>query len=969
MGKISLILAAACLALSAPACSFGMDQGMEAGYGNLAAGLVYEEVVDGVKASFKVQAAQEEMTGLKPEPPATTRYISVAFKDIVTGKALLEGEARMKVVGPDKMAQSNDLMMTHDEFGALFDLSKSGKYGVMVKFRLRDGKTRSARFWYVVQAQQMPAAVLPPVDNGSGTGAAMVEVATTPRSGLLDEGLEAYKKKDYVTALKVLTPLALQENADAQVKLGIMYNDGLGVRQDQAEAAKWYRKAAEHGNVFGQFNLGAHYFNGEGEPQDFVEARKWFRKAAEQGDSDAQGILGGMYENGKGVQKDYAEAEKWYRKAVAQGNAEAQTNLGLMYEKGAGVQQNHVEAAKWYRLAAEQGDPVAQRHLGVMYITGHGVQQDYPLSVHWMRKAAEQGDSSAQNNLGRIYEYGQGVPKDFDSAQKWYRKAVEQGNPEAQSNLGLMYENGLGAQQDHAEAAKWYLMAAKQGYPVAQRLLGVLYLTGQGVPQDYGLSTHWLLKAAEQGDAIAQDNLGVTYWNGFGVEKDYAQAVIWFQKSAGQGFADAQLNLGSMYQNGLGVAQDYSEALKWFRKAAEQGLVRAEHELALANKNGLGVERDLAAYFLQEEKLALGGFPPSQFEYGIAMLAGLGTPVDKVKAWDWLNRAANAGDVAAQSFLAKELCDGSSHIKKDPAKAAIWARKAAGQGSPEAQSLLGELYRKGDGVPKSAAEALRWHLKAAESGYLLSMLRAAEMYMQNDGVPPDCEAATSWLRKARQSGEADVGYLRNVESRLDSINNGACKFPLEWAEIEKLTGSAGRGLEDEKPQEYKALEKEILHKLTALTHKGVNAARCEMGRLVAHDTKGKEGLDLLMEGADRGGLNCMFYIMLTGDMGETLEGLSPDALQAVKLRAAEQGLTYAFVNLASSYEDGKGVEQDFVRAYMWSTLEAERRHLPADKALARLLPRLTPKKLAAAQLLIKEWKLKHPALTDGGGPK
>ena len=36
-------------------------------------------------------------------------------------------------------------------FGADFDLSKKGKYGVMAKFKLADGKVRSAKFWYTVK--------------------------------------------------------------------------------------------------------------------------------------------------------------------------------------------------------------------------------------------------------------------------------------------------------------------------------------------------------------------------------------------------------------------------------------------------------------------------------------------------------------------------------------------------------------------------------------------------------------------------------------------------------------------------------------------------------------------------------------------------------------------------------------------------------------------------------------------------
>ena len=58
--------------------------------------------------------------------------------------------------------------------------------------------------------------------------------------------------------------------------------------QDEAEAVKWYRKAAEQGNAGAQTNLGVAYHNGAGVPKDDAEAMKWYRKAAEQGDAAGQ---------------------------------------------------------------------------------------------------------------------------------------------------------------------------------------------------------------------------------------------------------------------------------------------------------------------------------------------------------------------------------------------------------------------------------------------------------------------------------------------------------------------------------------------------------------------------------------------------------------------------------------------------------------------------------------------------------
>ena len=43
-----------------------------------------------------------------------------------------------------------------------------------------------------------------------------------------------------------------------------MYDDGQGVAQNYAEAARWYRKAADQGNASAQLNLGVSYYDGQG---------------------------------------------------------------------------------------------------------------------------------------------------------------------------------------------------------------------------------------------------------------------------------------------------------------------------------------------------------------------------------------------------------------------------------------------------------------------------------------------------------------------------------------------------------------------------------------------------------------------------------------------------------------------------------------------------------------------------------
>ena len=93
---------------------------------------------------------------------------------------------------------------------------------------------------------------------------------------------------DVVEAIRLA---AEQGYADGQYNLGVMYDRGEGVPQDDAEAVRWYRLAAEQGYAEVQFNLGVRYTNGRGVPQDYVVAHMWFNLAGAQSSGDARAAL------------------------------------------------------------------------------------------------------------------------------------------------------------------------------------------------------------------------------------------------------------------------------------------------------------------------------------------------------------------------------------------------------------------------------------------------------------------------------------------------------------------------------------------------------------------------------------------------------------------------------------------------------------------------------------------------------
>ncbi len=103
---------------------------------------------------------------------------------------------------------------------------------------------------------------------------------TAPAWAGWDEGVAAYSRGDYATALREWRPLAEQGYANAQFNLGLMYYNGWGAPQDDAESVRWWRKAAEQGHAMAQNNLGTMYYNGRSVPQDYAQAHMWYDLAA-----------------------------------------------------------------------------------------------------------------------------------------------------------------------------------------------------------------------------------------------------------------------------------------------------------------------------------------------------------------------------------------------------------------------------------------------------------------------------------------------------------------------------------------------------------------------------------------------------------------------------------------------------------------------------------------------------------------
>ena len=125
----------------------------------------------------------------------------------------------------------------------------------------------------------------------------------------LARGLKAHERKDYKAALEAWLAAARTGHADAQYRLGRLYDLGQGVVRNVVDAVGWYRQAADQGHGEAQARLAEIYYYGCGQPKGIVPTDE---------------ALSVLFPKGLKIEQDYKEALRWARAAAEGGVVGAQ---------------------------------------------------------------------------------------------------------------------------------------------------------------------------------------------------------------------------------------------------------------------------------------------------------------------------------------------------------------------------------------------------------------------------------------------------------------------------------------------------------------------------------------------------------------------------------------------------------------------------------------------------------------------
>ena len=297
-----------------------------------------------------------------------------------------------------------------------------------------------------------------------------------------------------------------------------------------------------------------------------------------------------------------------------------------------------------------------------------------------------------------------------------------------------------------------------------------------------------------------------------------AKAYKYFRMAAEAGNSSAMTEVGRRLYDGIGVERNVEESDKWYRLGAEGGDPSAMRVVAFRSDN----DEEKFKYF----KLSAELLPPSLNKQdsikqtAICYATGRGTEknIAKVQEWlaklnddeanwarieiahitgenSWLEQAAETS-VEAMIQLAEQFV-----LKDDFSTALTWYKKAADEGSPDAMSIIGDIYYIGEnGVEQEYAEAFKWYSIAANLDYNMAKVKQALMLYRGRGVKQNLPRAFKIFLELSRTQENFGSFsplrfnsvARYYAAKMIENGEGCSKSAFAALERYKLAGGLKR---------------------------------------------------------------------------------------------------------------------------------------------------------------------------------
>jgi TPR repeat protein len=244
------------------------------------------------------------------------------------------------------------------------------------------------------------------------------------------------------------------------------------------------------------------------------------------------------------------------------------------------------------------------------------------------------------------------------------------------------------------------------------------------------------------------------------------------------------VTLGKLYRKGDCIKQDLPTAVKWYSLAARQGNIVAQNCLSQLHQRSILNNIHLEEYILEyatEESMK------SRFVTKLSIDVSKRGDSLNFKQLNELARCALIGDGRAMYEIGLKYLNGDGDFTQDQDTGAKWIKNAANAKYKLAQSMMADLYNKGDSIEQDYFKATIWYKTLAKKKDSTTQFNVGIMYNEGHGVRKDPLEASKWFTWAADQGNSDAQYnlgslrlygsglRKNEEEALERLFKSTCQ--------------------------------------------------------------------------------------------------------------------------------------------------------------------------------------------------
>ena len=600
-------------------------------------------------------------------------------------------------------------------------------------------------------------------------------------------------------SLKIDQELAAKNHPQGLYRLGLRYQHGNGVADDDNQALALFLKAAEMGHVNAAFSAGDLLARMGSDDQRAISlyqqasagglGKATLRLAGTQHVSKRLGLLLKAIDQGSDeAALAYAESryldrntsseelQEFYHKAQSLPLAQLRIVLHNLYFGTAEQAKNAVINLEQFSTDDDLFiNRLALQHLAQIYTTGYStidLKANRRKAGQYLDRLAEIASQEAAFQRGNLAEHF----GDIATAKKhWQQGYVTEGsmalarhenNPERREQLlGKANVNGMSEAFAEFNAPldeknrEWLIDTRADKY----RLGAAWTVWDHAVDAERGITAKadpaaalaWYQVAARLGMPKAFAAMGRLY-----LEANEAQAETYLRKAIAFDQDSARVTLGKILAKRGG--ESAIKARELWQEVAKSGDLDGQMHLAWAYDSGIGGTEDPKKAFRLYQKLFNQGHKAAGFSLANMYLAGRGVKTNLNKSLEILEAAGNTGDSRAWLQLGKVLSDVQYSDIHDPEKAAGFLLLAAHSNQAEAWHLLGTLYDSQGLLPQNLTLSYGYYEKAAYLGWADAQYRLGLGYRNGyGGLATDPITAYAWLELSSAQGDIAASMVRD----------------------------------------------------------------------------------------------------------------------------------------------------------------------------------------------------------------